>query len=238
MLRSCSVKTNLLSVTNLARLKGSGDRLEDVLRHVSQAAMPEWEDAEGRWWKTTPARIESSQRTLAATFHRYVVSHVVWTVFKQRWPHVARRRCRRGKAYRILRMHMGTVSSGLKHVLCRFVNAYLCVIADNVAHPHMGDACSAIIAGLEAARNDGQVPMSAVVESFRLCPGAAFHDTLHLLNWAGHLAAFTTLRSYKTALMYVVKAYLCHQEMWRRVPNLKVRTRCHTRLGRCARCRT
>lgn len=91
----------------------------------------------------------------------------------------------------------------------RFVNAYLAALLSSRDETDaMSSEVEDIIAGLQASVRDGKVPMSAIIRSFADCPGDVFIHTLEILNWAGHIGAFTTLTHYKLAHVTVVKMFI------------------------------
>lgn len=100
-------------------------------------------------------------------------------------------------------------------VALTFARGYLAALVSAVDDPAFdprGDPNRAppaeILSDMKKSCNSaGEVPMGAVVESFRKCPGRVFGHTLTLLTWAGHIGSFNTLALYKYILTVLVDAY-------------------------------
>lgn len=115
---------------------------------------------------------------------------------------------------------------GLARLVHTWTRAYL-VALQSIAdiEGYKGDGCREVLKEMTAPENvdsEGRIKMGAVIASFARCPGEVVHETLCLLNWAGHVGKFTTLQGMEYALTAAVMAYWADKSRWLREDGMEV----------------
>lgn len=130
-----------------------------------------------------------------------------------------------GQWWRVVPARYQQTRMNLGRTFHRFVRAYCAAVVSGAdGEDTLGRSCRQVKSFLEESREAGSVPMSAVIKSFKLCPGDVFLHTLALLKWVGHVKCLKSLEMYKYACMMYVKAYIAHQCRVVAAPADKVRT--------------
>lgn len=73
----CRIKTAFMTATSVGHVSAQPDRLALCVENELHCDVPMWDDADGQWWRTIPARNQSARRNLASSFQRFVRAYCV-----------------------------------------------------------------------------------------------------------------------------------------------------------------
>lgn len=89
-----------------------------------------------------------------------------------------------------------------------FVRAYLvAVTAAAAGSSPRSQKARLMLEHMATCQRNGRPTNAVVIDTFEMCPGSIFYDTLSLLYWAGHACKDTSMQGFKYAVTHAVNTY-------------------------------